>query len=163
MRKITPLGLCFLLALVASPVSAATINLTVGAGGVAGDHILGEVFTRMDFNQAGGQVAVDVQAVNGLLAVALGTRSGNDPEYYRSSTNFGALNAASERHVLETVARLAATTAVVMVTHRLGSVRGAQRIYVLEQGRLVEAGTWDDLTRDATLFSRLSQLQSVAP
>ena len=74
-----------------------------------------------------------------------------------------ALDAASERHVLETVARLAATTAVVMVTHRLGSVRGADRIYVLEQGRLVEAGTWDDLTRDATLFRRLSQLQSVAP
>ena len=72
---------------------ANTINLTVGAGGVAGDYILGEVFTRYDLS--GGQAVVDAAAINGLLAVALGTRSGADPEYYRSITNFGVLPAAT--------------------------------------------------------------------
>ena len=75
---------------------ANTINLTVGAGGVAGDHILGEVFTRKDFDQSGGQGDVDAEAINGLLAVALGTRSGADPEYWRSITNFGSLDAATD-------------------------------------------------------------------
>ena len=70
MRKSIAVVVCVLMALVvASPVSASTITLTVGAGGVAGDHILGEVFTRKDFNQSGGQGAVDVLAVNGLLAL----------------------------------------------------------------------------------------------
>jgi ATP-binding cassette subfamily C protein len=74
-----------------------------------------------------------------------------------------ALDPASERHVLETLARLAESTAVVMVTHRLASVREADRIYVLEQGHVVEAGTWADLTGDSTRFRLLSQLQNVAP
>jgi len=68
---------------------ASTINLTVGAGGVAGDHILGEIFTRKDFDQSGGQGAVDALAINGLLAVALNTRSGDDPEYWRANAYAG--------------------------------------------------------------------------
>ena len=88
---LTALSFAFALSLLASPVSANTINLTVGAGGAPGDQILGEVFTRKDFDQSGGQGAVDDQAINGLLAVALGTRSGADPEYWRSTTDFEAL------------------------------------------------------------------------
>jgi hypothetical protein len=95
MKKSIAIVFCVLMALVASPSSANTINLAVGAGGVVGDHILGEVFTRKDFDQAGGQGVVDAAAVNGLLAVALGTRSGDNPEYWRSTTNFGVLPAAT--------------------------------------------------------------------
>ncbi|MEX2300948.1 MAG: hypothetical protein WD733_08435 [Bryobacterales bacterium] len=81
--------------LIPSLAQANTINLTVGAGGVAGDHILGEVFTRNDFDQSGGQGAVDAMIINGLLAGALGTRYGDAPEYWRSSTDFGVLPAAT--------------------------------------------------------------------
>jgi hypothetical protein len=84
------------LALMASPAGASTINLTVGAGGVSGDHILGEIFTRKDLDQSGGQAVVDALMINGLLAITtLGTRSGNNPEYWRSSTDFGDLPTAT--------------------------------------------------------------------
>jgi hypothetical protein len=96
--KSIAIGILVLLTLVASPASASTINLTVGAGGGANDHILGEVFTRKDFQ--GGQAAVDTEMVNGLLAVALGVRAGADPEYYRSVTDFGSLDAATSTGAL---------------------------------------------------------------
>ena len=95
MKKSIAIVFCVLMALVSSPASADTINLTVGAGGVADDYILGEVFTRMDFPQAGGQGVVDTLAINGLLAVDLGTYSGTAPKYWRSATDFGDLPAAT--------------------------------------------------------------------
>src|SRR5262245_11790747 len=85
-----------LMALAASQTaSAATIQLALGAGGNANDHILGEVFQPGDLNCPGGLTCRDAAAVNGLLAVPLNTRQGTDPEYWRSSTNFGSLPAAS--------------------------------------------------------------------
>jgi len=84
------LAFAFIVSLLATPVSANTIvNLTVGAGGIAGDRIIGEVFTRKDFDQSGGQGAVDAMAINGLLAGALGTRFGDDPEYLRANAYAG--------------------------------------------------------------------------
>ena len=68
---------------------AITVTLTVGAGGTATDRIIGEVFTTNDLS--GGLDVRDAAAVNALIDLAPGTRTGSAPEYYRSTTNFGAL------------------------------------------------------------------------
>jgi subfamily B ATP-binding cassette protein HlyB/CyaB len=49
---------------------------------------------------------------------------------------------------------------VIVIAHRLATVRRADRILVLERGRLVEAGSHDDLMKRPGLYARLWQLQS---
>ena len=73
-----------------------------------------------------------------------------------------ALDAGHEQHILSTLERLTSTTAVLLITHRLGSVRAAETIYVLESGRVVESGSWEQLMVEATRFRDLSTLQNVS-
>ncbi len=44
---------------------------------------------------------------------------------------------------------------MIVISHRLSSVRMADYIYVLDKGRIVESGTWDELEGSAGQFSRL--------
>jgi ATP-binding cassette subfamily B protein len=46
-----------------------------------------------------------------------------------------------------------------MIAHRLATVRHADRIVVMEQGRVVAIGTHDALVRDNPLYARLAALQ----
>ncbi|MCA1992316.1 MAG: NHLP bacteriocin export ABC transporter permease/ATPase subunit, partial [Coleofasciculus sp. S288] len=47
----------------------------------------------------------------------------------------------------------------VVVAHRLSTIRNADRIYVVEAGRVVQAGTFDELLREEGLFARLAARQ----
>lgn len=46
-----------------------------------------------------------------------------------------------------------------VIAHRLSTIRRADRIYVIDSGRVVEAGTFDELGRQSGLFSRLMARQ----
>ncbi|HZG58874.1 ABC transporter transmembrane domain-containing protein [Paenibacillus sp.] len=56
-----------------------------------------------------------------------------------------ALDPATEEAVNQTIYKLARTTTVVSITHRLASAESADRIFVLDKGRLVEQGTHPEL------------------
>ena len=47
-----------------------------------------------------------------------------------------------------------------MIAHRLSTVRDADLIRVLEQGRIIESGTHDDLVDNGGLYQRLTSLQA---
>jgi ATP-binding cassette subfamily B protein len=49
---------------------------------------------------------------------------------------------------------------VVVIAHRLSTVRHADRIHVLEKGRVVEAGTHDDLLAERGLYAALWRIQT---
>lgn len=55
------------------------------------------------------------------------------------------LDVENERQIQAAVERLHGRTTILMITHRLSLARGADLVCVLEEGRLVEAGGWDDL------------------
>ena len=50
-----------------------------------------------------------------------------------------------------------------MIAHRLATVRHADRIAVMERGRIIALGTHDVLVRDNALYARLAALQFAVP
>jgi subfamily B ATP-binding cassette protein MsbA len=72
-----------------------------------------------------------------------------------------ALDAESERQVQAALERLMAGRTTVLIAHRLSTVRAADRIYVLEAGRVVEQGGHADLVARGGLYSRLAQAQNL--
>jgi ABC-type multidrug transport system fused ATPase/permease subunit len=70
-----------------------------------------------------------------------------------------ALDTESERLVQEAIERLMRDRTVLVIAHRLATVREADRIVVLEDGRLVEAGRHADLHARGGLYRRLHDLQ----
>ena len=70
-----------------------------------------------------------------------------------------ALDTESERLVQEAIERLMQSRTVLVIAHRLATVREADRIVVLEDGRLVESGRHADLHARGGLYRRLHDLQ----
>ena len=70
-----------------------------------------------------------------------------------------ALDAESERAVQDAVARLARGRTTIIVAHRLATVKQADRILVMERGRIAAQGTHDQLVAQGGLYARLARLQ----
>ena len=70
-----------------------------------------------------------------------------------------ALDAESERLVQAAVDALSADRTTLIVAHRLATVKKADRIVVLDAGRIVASGKHDDLVAQGGLYARLAKLQ----
>jgi len=72
-----------------------------------------------------------------------------------------ALDTESEAQVQAALKRLMAGRATILIAHRLSTVRGADRIYVIDKGRVVETGDHQSLLRKRGLYSRLAKTQDL--
>jgi ATP-binding cassette subfamily B protein len=70
-----------------------------------------------------------------------------------------ALDAESERMVQLALEKLMQGRTVLIIAHRLATVRHADRIAVIEHGRIIATGPHDELTRSSPLYARLAALQ----
>jgi len=70
-----------------------------------------------------------------------------------------ALDAESERLVQDALDRLMEQRTTIVIAHRLATVRAADRIVVMDQGRIVEEGTHATLNARGGLYARLARLQ----
>ncbi len=70
-----------------------------------------------------------------------------------------ALDAESELAVQQAVDALSAGRTTLIVAHRLATVKKADRIVVMEQGRIVDMGSHDQLVAGGGLYARLARLQ----
>jgi ATP-binding cassette subfamily B protein len=71
-----------------------------------------------------------------------------------------ALDAKAEHELFARIGELFADRSVLLISHRFSTVRSADRIYVLNDGRLVESGTHDELIAAAGTYAELFSLQA---
>jgi subfamily B ATP-binding cassette protein MsbA len=74
-----------------------------------------------------------------------------------------ALDTESEAQIQVALGRLMAGRTTVIIAHRLSTVRGADRIYVLDRGRVVEIGAHATLIDRGGLYARLARAQDLEP
>jgi ATP-binding cassette, subfamily B, bacterial len=72
------------------------------------------------------------------------------------------LDARAEHDVYRRLRELASGRTVVLITHRMASVREADRIYVLDHGQVVEQGDHDSLMAVRGVYAQLFELQAAA-
>ncbi|HEX6750536.1 MAG TPA: ABC transporter ATP-binding protein [Longimicrobium sp.] len=109
------------------------------------DTVLGEKGTRL----SGGQ----------RQRIAIARALLRNPPLLILDEATSALDTESERLVQQAIDEVMAHRAVLVIAHRLSTVRRADQILVLDRGRIVERGTHDELLRQNGVYRRLYDLQ----
>jgi subfamily B ATP-binding cassette protein MsbA len=94
--------------------------------------------------------------------VAIARELFKDPQIILFDEATSALDTASERLIQQSIESLAGKRTMVIVAHRLSTVKACDYIYVLHQGKVVEEGTFVSLTADkSSRFSKMCAAQSL--
>lgn len=80
----------------------------------------------------------------------------HDPDVVVFDEATSALDNATEAAVMEAVNELAGSKTVILIAHRLSTVKRCDAIFVLEKGRLNGVGTYDELIKNNEAFSRMA-------
>ncbi|PEN12631.1 ABC transporter ATP-binding protein [Longibacter salinarum] len=73
-----------------------------------------------------------------------------------------ALDTESERYIQDSIDALKGEMTVLIIAHRLSTIKNVDRVYVMEEGQVVEAGSYEDLRyRDESRFRSMVEMQSL--
>ena len=84
------------------------------------------------------------------------------PEIYLFDDSFSALDLATDARLRAALAPVTADAAVLIVAQRVSTIRNADRILVLEDGRAVGLGTHDELLRSCPTYAEIVASQDSA-
>jgi len=68
-----------------------------------------------------------------------------------------ALDGITEKLIMDAIHDFSGKKTIIMIAHRLATVRQCDSIYLLEQGRVIDHGTYDELSSRNTIFRRMAQ------
>lgn len=73
-----------------------------------------------------------------------------------------ALDSDSEKKIQESIDKLKGVATVIVIAHRLSTIKNVDLIYVIENGRLIESGTYESLIKNSnSKFKAMTDLQSL--
>ena len=82
-----------------------------------------------------------------------------DPPILLLDEATSSLDAESENLLQQALQKLMQNRTVIVIAHRLATVKKVGRIIVMDQGRIVDSGSHDDLTTKEGIYARLAELQ----
>ncbi|HEU0080441.1 MAG TPA: ABC transporter ATP-binding protein [Candidatus Paceibacterota bacterium] len=85
-----------------------------------------------------------------------------DPKILILDEPTSALDAASERHIVQSLDEIMKGRTTIIIAHRLSTVRKADTILMFKDGKIVEAGTYDELVKRGGEFKKLHDLQALS-
>jgi ATP-binding cassette subfamily B protein len=71
-----------------------------------------------------------------------------------------ALDPLAEWQIFERIRELAEGRAVILISHRFSTVRTADRIHILDQGRILESGSHDELMARGGRYAEMYEVQA---
>lgn len=80
----------------------------------------------------------------------------HDPDVLIFDEATSALDGSTEAAVMEAIGALSGRKTIILIAHRLATVRHCDRIFLLERGRLAASGTFDELMAGSALFQRMA-------
>jgi ABC-type bacteriocin/lantibiotic exporter with double-glycine peptidase domain len=86
----------------------------------------------------------------------------NDPEILIMDEATSALDGITEEAVMEALRALSGEKTLIIIAHRLTTVKECDVIYILEQGRIVDNGTYAELLKSSTWFNAASRIGSTS-
>ena len=84
-----------------------------------------------------------------------------DPPVLLMDEATSSLDTESEHKVQQAIDRLMEGRTTLVIAHRLSTVRHADRIIVLDAGRVAETGTHDELMQNQGLYRKLVDMQNI--
>ena len=81
-----------------------------------------------------------------------------DPEVLVLDEATSSLDGATEEAVLNAVRGAAQARTVIMIAHRLNTLKDCDAIYIIEDGRLTDSGRYDELMRRNRIFMRMAKV-----
>ena len=145
--------------------SSIAANITFGSPPPVDDAKLLEVAEKASVREFAESkpdgMASRVGELGGLLSGGQRQRIGIARALYKNADLLimdeatSALDAITEREIIETLLRLRREKTVVMIAHRASTIQAADHVIVLERGRLVGAGPYDEMLRECPEFQRL--------
>ena len=68
----------------------------------------------------------------------------------------------TERQIQKAIASIAGKSTILAIAHRLSTIRSADLILVIENGRVVESGTHEELVRRGGVYARMNRIQNTS-
>jgi ATP-binding cassette subfamily B protein len=93
--------------------------------------------------------------------VALAAAFVTEPNILVLDDPLSAVDARTERGILDAIDRQRQERSLILITHRVAAASHCDRIIVLEQGRVVEVGTHDELRRSGGLYAAFAEEQRI--